>query len=248
MVDHLTVLTEYIQEKYPESQYLYKSCYAYRENWIVVLQLTKNSKSTQSRLRANHPTRKCARFRANELTVVAIINKFDHTKTRESIENTTGWEAAEYVVGMIAKSGSFDDDLNEIETNGIHFFESIAPAFFYQLDLSNYTGRSVKWYWDGQTDEEGLYLNGKKTGSWTYWYHNGQKQKEGNFLNGEKTGCWTEWYKDGQKKSEESFLHGRQHGKWTRWYENGKKESETSFMHGRKHGKWTFWHENEEKI
>ena len=181
MSDHLVATIEYIKEKYPEGKYLYKSC---DKKWIVVLETISGSITNQTRLTVDYPTRKFAKFRSNKLKVIDIIDKFDHTKTINSVKNSVYTEKAkiEYVKGTIVESDSFDMDLITVCSNGIHFFESVEPAFYYELDDRNYTGHYKSWHDDGQKWQEGDYLDGKRTGHWISWYSNGQKKEEGDYI------------------------------------------------------------------
>ena len=185
MSEHLTILTEHIQKRYPEGQFLYKSCSTADESWIVVLELTKYARTNQTRLLASDPNRKYAKFRSSLLKVIDIINKFDQTKTIDSIESSVYTESkVKYVKKKIVKSNLFDCDLSEVCSNGIHFFESIEAAFYYELrGLHNYTGHWTAWDDDGQKYSEGDFLNGEKTGHWIEWDENGRKIYEVIFSN-----------------------------------------------------------------
>jgi antitoxin component YwqK of YwqJK toxin-antitoxin module len=173
-----------------------KSCFTSDECWIVILELTVDSVTNQARLSENDPNRKFAKFRANKLKVIDIINKFDHTQTINYIYNSVYDEKPklQYVKETIVNSDSFDMKLDKICSHGIHFFEGIEVTFYYGLNMQNYTGHWVSWYNDGQNKTKGYYLNGKRTGHWIYWHSHGNISKEGDFIDGKKTGHWIYWY------------------------------------------------------
>jgi antitoxin component YwqK of YwqJK toxin-antitoxin module len=249
MSEQLVALTKYIRERYPEGKYLYKSCSTTNESWIVVLQLTDNSITNQSRLSIRYPNRKYAKFRANKLKVVDIINKFNRTKTIDSIESSVYIESKiKYVKENIVKSNFFDSNLSRVCSNGIHFFESIEPAFYYELyKLRNYTGHWINWNDNGQKIYEGYYMSGEETGLWVTWYDNGVKNSKGYYLNGKETGHWIIWYDNGQKSQTGDYLKGEKTGRWTHWSQYGKKDCECHYLNGKRSGRWIRWSRYENK-
>jgi antitoxin component YwqK of YwqJK toxin-antitoxin module len=242
MPDPLVALTEYIQEKYPEGQYLYKSSSYLDESWIVVLQLTKDSVTNQSRLPIDCHNRKFANFRASELKVIDIIHKFDQTKTINSVENSYYSDKIEYAKDTVVRSDSFDMNLDNVFSDGIHFFESIKRSFYCDsCGLKNGTGHWIYWYSDGQKEREGDYLENMWDGHWIDWYQNGRKESDGVCVNGRRVGHWTEWHENGKKRSEKEYLNGEPSGHWIEWYEDGQKSCEGNYLDGYVVGHWIFW-------
>jgi antitoxin component YwqK of YwqJK toxin-antitoxin module len=234
MSDYLVALVEHFRKKYPEGKYLYKSCSTVNDSWIVVLQLTNGSVTNQVRLSYDNPNRKYSKFRASELKVIDIVNKFDKTKKIDSVTSSSNHASKiKYVKSTVVLPDSFDSNLDKVCSNGIHFFESIQAAFYYELDgLQNYSGHWIRWDNDGQKSSEGNYLDGKRTGHWTWWYENGQKDVEGHYLNGKTHGHWISWYSNGRKFSDGHYLNGEKSGCWIYWYENGKKMEERHYEEG----------------
>ncbi len=58
-------------------------------------------------------------------------------------------------------------------------------------------GYKKYYYPDESLKEEGLMVNGLKTGVWKKWRATGQLQKEKNYINGKKNGLYQSWYEDG---------------------------------------------------
>jgi antitoxin component YwqK of YwqJK toxin-antitoxin module len=216
--DNLVALIEHIQKQYPEGQLLYKSCTTADDSWIVLLRPVEDSITNQSRLPAGDPDRKYAKFRGSEFEVIDIINKFDLTKTINSIQNSTYENKTEYIKGTIVRPDSFDPDLDKVCSNGIHFFEDIMCAFYYELDsLPDYTGHWAHWNDNGQREHDCHYSNGALHGLWIHWHDNGEKFKEGHFSEGYATGRWITRYRNGLKMEEGDYLNGQKVGQWSYW-------------------------------
>lgn len=73
------------------------------------------------------------------------------------------------------------------------------------------------------------------------FYPNGEKEEEGNYENEQKNGIWTQWYSNGEKWIEETYSEGVKHGKFSVWYQTGKKNYEGSYNMGMPSGEWIFW-------
>ena len=203
----MTEMSKHIQKRYPEGQYLYKSCSTDDDSWIVILELTADSITNQSRLPVDDPNRRYAKFRTSKAKVIDIVNKFDRTKTIDSVINSGHPRKINYVKGTIVRPDSFDRKLREVCSNGIHFFESIDGALHYELNLlKNYTGYWIYWDSDGQKENEGYYSDGKRHGHWTYWYNNGRKECEGEYLDDKIIGKWTCWHDNGLKKHVTNYI------------------------------------------
>lgn len=236
-----SLLIDAIRQMYPDDtkQYLFKSC---GEIWIVVMRKLSDTITNQSRLEPDHPSRQFISYRANKLMVVNIINKFNPNETINEISNTFyKGHTIKYIKGNVVVPDLFDSNINNVCSNGIHFYEKIECAFYLELEKVE-NGKLTEWYEDGQIKEEGEYLNGMLHGRWTFWYDNGQKRSEGEYLNGLHNGAWTFWHYNGKKHEEGEFLLGKKHGKWNYWYFNGKYKAEIEFRNGKKYGKCTTWY------
>jgi len=229
------LLINAIRQKYPDNtgQYLFKSCQIY---WIVVLKKTNRTITTQSRLPLDDPNRQFAKYRANKLMVVDIINKFNPNETTDEISNSYYMNhTTKYIKGNIVIPDSFHRHTDEVCSSGIHFYETIDCAFYLEL-IKVENGKWTEWYENGQKKEEAEYLNGKQNGKWTGWYENGQIGYEGEYLNGKINGKWTFWYEDGWIESEGEFLNGKRNNKWTYWYKE--------YLNRIKYVFWNFWYHN----
>ena len=123
-----------------KNTYVYKICC---DEWIVIMQRIPNITQTNED-RIGVVTKKYAKFRASILTVIAIINIFDPSITRDRIlNNKIVCYTKEYIVGLPVVPDFYNPNINEICTGGIHFFNSPYGPLFYGTHVSdhkNYTG------------------------------------------------------------------------------------------------------------
>jgi hypothetical protein len=65
-----------------------------------------------------------------------------------------------------------------------------------------------------------------------YYYEDGPLKEEGLMVNGLKTGLWKTWYTNGQIRDEVNYVDGKKHGLYQMWYDNGQLEMEIKFVDG----------------
>jgi len=239
--------------------------------WLVVMKKESDTKTNENRENILDPFH--AKYRADKLRVLKIINVNDIETTTDSVHhrNQTFGYSAIYTVGSIVKSYNFNENIQEVCSNGIHYYKSLESAFFHRSMPDGYTGRWFCQNSDGSKDWEGYFANGEKNGVHREWdksegltyriewlddtrhglflcfYKNGTQKQIGRYSNGSATGVWFEWYKNKSKKNQIEYIAGRRYGQYKSWHENGTKECEGEYLNGKKHGKWTHWYENGEK-
>jgi antitoxin component YwqK of YwqJK toxin-antitoxin module len=224
-----------------DDKYVYKSC----GNYIVVLEKLIDSKTNECRF--NIADYKYAKYRANKLKTILIINKFDPSDAIMEIQNSCYKEKkVVYRTGEVIEIGDYDYDLNAVCTRGIHYFKTIEQSFFWELLRFHptYAGTWIEWYDNGTKCSEGEYKEGKQKGKWIYWHTNSTKCSEGEYKGGNKEGKWIYWHANGTKASEGEYKEGKQEGKWIEWDDDGIKTSEGEYKEGNKEGTWTNWYEN----
>ena len=69
--------------------------------------------------------------------------------------------------------------------------------YFSEDDTLNPT-RTLRYYYNGEKQEEISYKNGIKNGKNTFWYQNGEKMFEGNYADGLQDGIFTQWFDNGK--------------------------------------------------
>jgi len=215
----------------------YKAC----RNSIIILELLNDTITNEKRKDVIND--KYAKFRCDKAKVIDITN----VKTGELMEGDVSIYDSEFVYsfGEIIET-VFDENLDEVCTNGIHYFKTkeAALSWFYNQDDKNFPdGKWIRWNENGEKHCEGTYKNGKHDGKWTGWHENGQKFYECAYKNGKHDGKCIYWYgnEKNQKESEVTRKDGILEGKCTCWWYNADKRSEGSYKDGKKEGKWTEW-------
>ena len=156
---YIDQLINYCNGLHSDASFVFKSC---QKEWIVILQKINNTITNESR--TNVIDHIYAKFRGNHFLVVDIINKFDINKHIDEITNSYyAYDIINYKKGEIVKSNSFDEDLINVCSNGIHYFKSIEPAFYYEVGgLKNKNGIYKEWYDNGQIKLKCNYIDGEK--------------------------------------------------------------------------------------
>ncbi len=87
-----------------------------------------------------------------------------------------------------------NEDVNNVSTNGIHYFNTVAPTFYQE------------WYEDGQLRLKCNLSKGVLNGKYTRWYSNGKFERSGELVNVNRSGYRLEWTDDGSKCFQDSYL------------------------------------------
>lgn len=120
---------------------------------------------------------------------------------------------------------------------------------------------------------EGLYVNGKKDGTWYYYgidsskvseevYSKGVKNGEEKvyypktgklfqttkFVNGKKEGWWKQFYADGFLKTDGTHVNDTLSGKVIYYHPNGKKNLEGNYVNGLRHGEFYVYDEKGKQV
>jgi len=183
-----------------------------------------------------------AKYRANKVKVLKIEdaegNAYETAETGFFAEKKLS-----YKVGEVLEEPTYDSDIEQVCSRGLHFFLDRKVAEQYDLyNLEN--GLLEKWYDDGRKCFERLYKDGKKEGMWQTWYNNGQKSSEGMIKEGKQEGLWQYWYANGQREYEGLYKDGKRYGLRQQWYENGQREYEGMYKDGKQEGLWQRWYKN----
>ncbi len=210
---------------------------------IITLEIPKDALTNINR--TSVAVKETAKYRANKVKVVKIEDKDGNTYP-DAVSGCFIGKFLEYRVGEILEEASYDTDIENVCSSGIHFFLERHVAE--QYDLSLIDNRLLQtWHENGQKCAEGIFKNGKEEGVWTYWYDNGQKNYTGMFKNGKEEGVWKYWHYNGHKKAERIYKDGEKEGVWTFWYGSGQKKAEGIYKDGEKEGVWTYWYDNGQK-
>ena len=212
-----------------DPQYVYKSC----GDYVVVMKLLEDTKTNLNRNDITDPTN--AKYRADKLYTELIFNKFDPNKTVHSISNTFYYKnKITYMVNSITYPDSFDNDLDKVCTNGIHFFKSIERALLWELDFNKilYTGEYKTYYENGQIKSKCNYIDSELCGEYIVYYENGHIYIKCNYIDDKKCGEYTYYYDCGQIKKKCNYVDGLLCSECIDYYTNGQIRMKCNYVNG----------------
>lgn len=107
-----------------------------------------------------------------------------------------------------------------------------APAlvkFYDKKDSTQQTVKTIRYYFNGERQEEVYYANEKKHGAYNMWYVNGKKMIEAYYVNDFLDGKFTQWYDSGKKSYEAQYSEGTPSGTWKYYNTDGSLKSEHTY-------------------
>ncbi len=157
---------------------------------LITLEIPKDARTTLNR--ASIAVWETATYRANKVKVLKIED--ENGTTYPNAVSGFFSKKLEYRVGEILEDASYDTNVENVYSSGIHFFLTRQLAEQYGIRPSN--GIVQTWHENGKKCAEGMYENGYKHGVWTFWFNTGQKCSEGMYKNGNGVGGWNTWVYD----------------------------------------------------
>jgi antitoxin component YwqK of YwqJK toxin-antitoxin module len=222
------------------SIYVYKSC----ADCVVILERLPDTVTNENR--NNITNKECklfAKYRGSNFLVKDIFHKFDSIKKVSSILNSNFENKLEYKIGKVIIPDDFDINLEEVCSNGIHYFLKLECAFYYSLhEIQN--GEYLSWYDNGQQRKKCTYTDGKLNGEYLGWYENGQLYKECIYTNYNLNGEYLEWFINGQQSKKCTYTDGIKNGEYLEWYENGQQSKKCTYTDGKRNGEYLLWYYN----
>lgn len=164
--NQLAQLKTRYKKYFNNNSYVYKSCRDVlskdlSRKWLVIMKKLKDTQTNETRSEVINEN--YAEYRANKLKVVKIINTRNPRLTKKFIVNKfTSIRELKYEENKIVHPDAFDNNLNEVCSNGIYYFKLMDAAYYYSDIPRNYTGEWYKWYDDGSKEEYCVYVNGNK--------------------------------------------------------------------------------------
>ena len=197
---------------------------------LVTLEIPSDAKTNLYRKDIADATK--AKYRCNKAKVLKIEDSEgkEYSKATSLIYTN---KKLKYVVGEKVKEKNYNEDIEVVCGEGIHFFLDKEVALLYGLDGVK-EGIYQEWYDNGQKEVECTYKDINLDGLFQSWFDNGQKRVECHFRDGEEEGLYQIWYreadnsigKNGQKEVECHYKNGKQDGRCQTWHRNGQKEVE----------------------
>lgn len=165
-------------EEYKDGEYVFVSLDNYH---VAVCKKTKDTCTNEGRGGVIDP--KHALFRANQLLVVAIINKQTGEKMLSVYEK---YNEIEYNVGSIVIS-PFDEDIEKVHGAGIQYHNSPEPALFKNGHIVVDHLRQG-WFDSGALREECFFDTERRLHlQRTCWYETGEVSSQSFFCHGQMT-------------------------------------------------------------
>ena len=202
--------------------------------YIVILEIPSDAQTNLER--KNVANSKYAKYRCSKALVVDI----EHKETKQKVDYVVSSyiNSFVYTLNEIIEDIYFDDNLEEVCAEGIHFFKTKKQALIYNTRPEN--GKYKQWHDNGQLWEECVYKDGKIEGKYKQWHDNGQLSVERVYKDGKNEGKYKQWHDNGQL--------------WTECvYKDGKIEVNTNsgmtmdncvYKDGKIEGKYKQWHDN----
>lgn len=95
-----------------------------------------------------------------------------------------------------------------------------------------YSGQFIDYYYSGNKQGEGTFLNGKLSGQRKIYYQNGKLQAEKTFNDGLENGIDNFFYQDGSLKEKGEWVNGKEEGTWNSFYPNGQVQLRNHYKNG----------------
>lgn len=266
----LEEIQEVCKKYQTDEKCVYKRCnngVGTQRKWLVIMEKCDDTVTNEDR--KNVVEKKYAKFRANKLKVVEIINTINGISEDQIVNVSDHGFPLLYKVGSVVECDEFNKNIDVVCGGGIHYFKTFIAAYYYDYSIFEhwYSGKWLSWYDNGRIQYESFFNNGILNGSWktfcengsvccdekeykdgllngtrTVRYINGDKQLEENYDLGHLEGSYTKWYQNGEKREEGFYESGTKNGLWTIWFSNGKKNKEGRYKNREKSGIWTIWY------
>lgn len=120
----------------------------------------------------------------------------------------------------------------KLEQRVIYTHPDNSPAtveFYRPNDSTKQAVKIVRYYANGERQEETNYKNALKDGLSTWWYMNGEKMYEANYKDNVYNGSFVQWYENGEKEYEAEYTSGKPSGTWKYYAKDGSLQKEQKF-------------------
>lgn len=257
--NNLEILLKTYKSYVDDPSYVYKKCVNtadpnYDRCWLVIMRKNNDTNMKTNESRSCVVDSRYAKFRANELKVIEIVNVNAPHITVPMIINCYAGISMVYKVGEMVVAPEYCEFVDIICSAGIHYFKTLDAAYFYEFSPDKHIGNQYVWDCNGKIlrkFEYEYYQNGALS---SRIYYNTSWGMCLNFRtelhqNGMITKC-TEFYSNDVKKVETIYdkdaVEKLQANTYTEtlWYSNGRKQKEEKYIDGQIDGTCTEWYFN----
>lgn len=101
--------------------------------------------------------------------------------------------------------------------------------YYKKGDTATSPVKVVRYYFNGEKQEETNYKEGKKDGESTMWFMSGEKMFIATYKDDQFDGPFIQWYENGEKEYEAFYTNGRPSGTWKYYKNDGSLQKEQKF-------------------
>src|SRR5579872_5825575 len=163
-------------ENFSDPKYVFKLCSDEKtsEKYFVILMkdtgiITNEERKVDEKL--------FAKYRANKLLVTKILCLDDKTKKVDVVTHKSEFykdaPITIYKLDKIVEADSFNDYIESVCSNGIHYYLDISTAFYNRKAPLDYTGEWITRYDNGRMHTQRTFNNGTCDKSWKLWRDDG---------------------------------------------------------------------------
>ena len=220
-IDDIPVVPTWLTPEQP--MWRYKKCGEY----IVVIELQKDSKTNETRPTVNVP--KFAKFRTNKARIVDIHHMTTHERIKSVKSTVYKKKTTIYNTDEIIEICDYIDDINVICSSGIHYFKSYEPAYY----CNKKDGFIKQWHKEGHLEKKMILCAPIKNnnevieGLCIEYYQDGSVRKISNYINGKLDGLCIKniWSLYADKYQICKYVNGRQNGPSVEYIGDNKKDN-----------------------
>jgi len=188
-----------------------------RNNILVTLQIPYDAKHNIDR--KNISDKQYAKYRCSHAKVIDIIDLDNNTSIDKA--NSLHDSKFSYTLGQDVICDTFDTNLENVCSEGIHFFLDKDRATFHGINLDYFQGEYKEWYDNGQLKIHTTYKDGNIDGEYKLWFQNGQLYVHTTYQNGKIYGEYKKWFQNGQLSIQTTYKNYIRNGKYLEWNKNG---------------------------
>lgn len=203
----------------------------YKSAGDFIIELIIN-KADRNNLNRNVHDKNYAKYRIERAFVDKIYHKFNNKK--ELTEIISDWDANfKYRKGEYVTEITYDPDIDNVCTTGIHFYLTFEAAYYHNFGYpNNYTGEYKSWYSNGRLEVICQYNRGRKNGLYIAYNIDGVMILKSNLKNDLRDGLVEYWYDNGNNKERYSIVDGNREGLYEEWNENGQIKERVFYKNG----------------
>lgn len=185
--NELVALFEKCNKYTTDNSYVYHSFLDTKNNrWLIVMQKLEDTTTDENR--SNIVNRNYAKFEANKLKVIEIIDMNNSECTLDGITDQFGIDKTiNYEINNVVES----DECN------ISYFKTLVAAYFYERKKIQ-NGQYFQWYINGGNEKKCTFKNGWMDGKCESWHENGRPHEKCSYKDGWVVGQQKLWDPNGR--------------------------------------------------